>query len=185
MFSTDKYFKQSYLKKYQNQQAPSHKWRRKQKKQVFFDFFKEFLGTWKQQIFQIFFLLSKWQKKKKFLLNFRGAAPSTLQSAQTERVWRRQGLILNIEQHFPHTQQWADQEVTLGLTERLRQHVAHCPQPRSAFQQSDQRFMAKLSSLHLNCKSTAKKKRSHGPGCILNQRRARWGGEKLSEAADD
>lgn len=120
--------------------------------------------------------MNLWQKNF-FLLNFRGAALSTLQPAQTERVWRRQGLILNIEHHFPHMQQWADQEVTLGLTERLRQHVAHRPQPRSAFQQSDQRFMAKLSSVHLNCKSTAKKK-SHGPGCILNQRRARRGGEK-------
>lgn len=131
-------------------------------------------------LLEFFFLLSKWicDKKKSFLLNFRGAALSTLQTAQTERIWRRQGLILNVEHHFPHMQQWVDQEVTLGLTEQLRQHVARRPQPRSAFQQSDQRFMAKLSSLHLNCKSTAKKKKEPWPRVYIKSAQSSERGRK-------
>lgn len=78
---------------------------------------------------------------------FRGPIVSTLQSPQIEHVWRRRGRL-----------RWTEQEVDLGLTDRLRQRVAHWPQPRSAFQQSDQRFMATLSSPSLELQEHGKKK---------------------------
>lgn len=62
-----KYFKQHYFKKYQNQQAHSHKWLRKQKNQGFFDSFKKIIN-WNLEaanLSDFFFLLSKWFCGKK------------------------------------------------------------------------------------------------------------------------
>lgn len=44
------------------------------------------------------------------------------------------------------------------MTERLRQHMTHCRQPRSTFQWNDQRFTSTPPSLLLNCRTTTKKR---------------------------
>ncbi len=76
-----------------------------------------------------------------------------------EHVWWRSGHSLRVKHHFlKHTPMSRPRgQFELRVTERPRQHVTHWWQPRSAFHQNDQRFMASLSGLLLNCRSMAER----------------------------